>query len=50
MANSWRDGKWLSGVILEDCARVDKGTLPIQGHDPTTNLSFRHIRARELAQ
>ncbi|MEX2173538.1 MAG: DUF1080 domain-containing protein [Pirellulaceae bacterium] len=29
--------------------RLEKGTLQIQGHDPTTNLSFRNLRARELA-
>jgi hypothetical protein len=30
--------------------RLEKGTLQIQGHDPTTDLSFRNLRARELAQ
>jgi hypothetical protein len=29
--------------------RTEAGTLQLQGHDPTTNLSFRNIRARELA-
>lgn len=29
--------------------RLEKGTLQIQGHDPTTNLSFRNLRAKELA-
>jgi hypothetical protein len=28
--------------------RLEKGTLQIQGHDPTTNLSFRNLRAREI--
>ena len=28
--------------------RVEPGTIMIQGHDPTTNLSFRHLRAAEL--
>jgi hypothetical protein len=28
--------------------RLDKGTLIIQGHDPTTDLSFRNIEAKEL--
>jgi hypothetical protein len=28
--------------------RLEKGTLSIQGHDPTTNLSFRKLRAAEL--
>jgi hypothetical protein len=29
--------------------RLEPGTLQIQGHDPTTDLSFRNIRGRELA-
>lgn len=28
--------------------RTEAGTLQLQGHDPTTNLSFRNIKAREL--
>lgn len=28
--------------------KVDKGPISIQGHDPTTNLSFRNIRIAEL--
>ena len=28
--------------------KVDKGTISIQGHDPTTNLSFRNIRLAVL--
>ena len=28
--------------------RTAAGTLQLQGHDPTTDLSFRNIRAREL--
>lgn len=30
--------------------RVEAGTLQLQGHDPTTNLSFRNLRAVELAK
>jgi hypothetical protein len=30
--------------------RLEKGAVRIQGHDPTTNLSFRNLRAGELAQ
>jgi len=30
--------------------RTEAGTLQLQGHDPTTNLSFRDIKARELAK
>ena len=29
--------------------RLEPGTLQIQGHDPTTDLSFRNLRAKELA-
>jgi len=29
--------------------RVEAGTLQIQGHDPTTDLSFRNLKGRELA-
>jgi hypothetical protein len=28
--------------------RREKGTLIIQGHDPTTDLSFRHLQAKEM--
>lgn len=28
--------------------RTEPGTIQIQGHDPTTDLSFRNLRAREL--
>jgi len=30
--------------------RVEPGTLQIQGHDPATDLSFRNLKARELAK
>ncbi len=30
--------------------RTEAGTLQLQGHDPTTDLSFRNIRARELVK
>ena len=29
--------------------RVEPGTIMIQGHDPTTDLSFRHLRITEIA-
>jgi hypothetical protein len=29
-------------------SKTDKGTLSLQGHDPTTDLSFRNIRIAEL--
>jgi hypothetical protein len=28
--------------------KIDKGTVSLQGHDPTTDLSFRNIRIAEL--
>jgi hypothetical protein len=28
--------------------RTEPGTFIIQGHDPTTDISFRHLRAAEL--
>lgn len=30
--------------------RLDAGTLMIQGHDPTTDISFRGLQAKELAR
>jgi hypothetical protein len=30
--------------------RTEPGTLQLQGHDPTTDLSFRNLRAREMAR
>ena len=30
--------------------RLEKGTLQIQGHDSTTNLSFRNLKAAEIAK
>jgi hypothetical protein len=30
--------------------RLEAGTLQLQGHDPTTNLSFRNLRAVEIAK
>ena len=30
--------------------RLEKGSLQIQGHDPTTNLSFRNLKAKEIAK
>src|SRR5207249_4576709 len=29
--------------------RAEKGPLSLQGHDPTTDLSFRNLRVAELA-
>jgi hypothetical protein len=29
-------------------AKLDRGPISLQGHDPTTDLSFRNIRIAEL--
>jgi hypothetical protein len=52
---------WVNGIQVSDWTdtrkahanprsglRLEKGTLMIQGHDPTTDLSFRNLRAGEL--
>ena len=54
---------WVNGIQVSDWTdtrkpdpnprrglRVEKGTLMIQGHDPTTDLSFRNLRAGELTK
>ena len=30
--------------------RLEPGTIMIQGHDPTTNLSFRNIRIAKIGE
>ena len=30
--------------------RTESGTIQIQGHDPTTNLSFRNLQIAEMAE
>lgn len=52
---------WVNGLQVSDWtdprkpdenprngSRKEAGTLQIQGHDPTTNLSFRNLRAAEM--
>jgi hypothetical protein len=52
---------WVNGVQVADWTdnrpasdnarngyRAEKGAVSIQGHDPTTDLSFRHFRVAEL--
>lgn len=54
---------WVNGIQVSDWTdtrkphanprngmRLEKGTLMIQGHDPTTDLSFRNLRAGELTK
>ncbi len=52
---------WVNGIQVSDWTdnraphenprqglRTEPGTIILQGHDPTTRLSFRHLRAAEL--
>ena len=52
---------WVNGIQVSDWtdtrepnknpregARTEAGTLQIQGHDPTTDLSFRKLRIAEV--
>ncbi len=54
---------WVNGIQVSDWTdprpphenprqglRTAPGTLQIQGHDPTTDLSFRNLRAAEMAE
>jgi hypothetical protein len=54
---------WVNGIQVSDWTdtrkadpnprkglRLEKGTLMLQGHDPTTDLSFRNIRAAEISK
>ena len=55
---TWVDGiqtvDWYDNRAPSDNARTgfrrDGGHISLQGHDPTTNLSFRNIRIAELAK
>ena len=53
---------WVNGIQVSDWTddrepdanprkglRTEAGTLIIQGHDPTTDLSFRNLRVKEMA-
>jgi hypothetical protein len=52
---------WVNGIQVSDFTdtrpadrsarkglKLDKGPLSLQGHDPTTDLSFRNLRIAEL--
>jgi hypothetical protein len=45
---------WVNGYQTVDFtddrkgARTDAGPVSIQGHDPTTDLSFRNLRVADL--
>jgi hypothetical protein len=43
----WTDNRPLSDNARNGC-RLEKGPISLQGHDPTTDLSFRNIRIAEL--
>ncbi len=43
----WYDNRPPSDNPRTGC-RLEAGHISIQGHDPTTNLSFRNIRIAEL--
>jgi hypothetical protein len=44
----WTDNRPLRDNARNGC-RLEKGNLSLQGHDPTTDLSFRNFRIAELA-
>jgi hypothetical protein len=54
---------WVNGIQVSDWTdtrpphenprkgrRLEKGTIILQGHDPTTDLSFRNMRIAEIAE
>jgi hypothetical protein len=43
----WHDNRPKSDNARTGC-RLEAGHISIQGHDPTTNLSFRNLRIAEL--
>lgn len=43
----WTDNRPLSSNARNGC-RLTKGPISLQGHDPTTNLSFRNLRIADL--
>jgi hypothetical protein len=44
----WTDNRPLKDNARNGC-RLEKGNISLQGHDPTTDLSFRNFRLAELA-
>jgi hypothetical protein len=45
----WTDNRPLSDNARTGC-RLEAGHISLQGHDPTTNLSFKNMRIAELAR
>jgi hypothetical protein len=43
----WTDNRPLKDNARNGC-RLEKGNISLQGHDPTTDLSFRNLRIAEL--
>jgi hypothetical protein len=43
----WTDNRPLNDNARNGC-RLEKGPISLQGHDPTTDLSFRNIRIADL--
>ncbi len=43
----WTDNRTLKDNARNGC-RLEKGGISLQGHDPTTDLSFRNLRLAEL--
>jgi Domain of Unknown Function (DUF1080) len=44
----WTDNRPLKDNARTGC-RLEKGAISLQGHDPTTDLSFRNIRIADLS-
>jgi hypothetical protein len=44
----WTDNRPVADNARKGCM-LDKGNISLQGHDPTTDLSFRNFRIAELA-
>ena len=45
----WTDNRPANNNPRNGC-KVEKGAISLQGHDPTTDLSFRNIRIEELSE
>lgn len=49
MVTDWTDNRPESKNARQGC-KLEKGAISLQGHDPTTNLSFRNFRIAELGK
>lgn len=47
LVTDWTDNRPLKDNAREGC-RLDAGPVSLQGHDPTTDLSFRNLRVADL--